>query len=60
MDRAGVRVMAKSKKEYTVVGNHAVAGHEPGTTFSSDMDAEHAQNLIDAGHIKAGKEASDG
>ena len=50
----------KKKVEYTVVGNHAVAGHEPGTTFSSDMDAEHAQNLIDAGHIKAGKETNDG
>ena len=52
--------MAKTKKNYTVVGNHEVAGNAPGTTFSSDMDDEHAQNLIDAGHIKAGKEASDG
>ena len=52
--------MPTKKKEYTVVGNHAVAGHEPGSTFSSDMDAEQAQQLIDGGHLTAGKRPEEG
>ena len=32
--------MPKKKHEYTVVGNHAVHGHEPGSTFSSDISDE--------------------
>jgi hypothetical protein len=46
--------MPTKKKEYTVVGNHAVAGNEPGSTFSSDMSDEQAQLLIDGGHLTAG------
>ena len=52
--------MPKKKHEYTVVGNHAVDGHEPGSTFSSDMDAEQAQQLIDGGHRPAGKRPEEG
>jgi hypothetical protein len=52
--------MPKKKNDYTVVGNHEINGHPPGSTFSSDMSDEHAQQLIDAGHLKAGKEANDG
>ncbi len=47
--------MTKKKNEYTVVGNHAVLGNDPGTTFSSDMSDEQAQQLIDGGHLAAGK-----
>ena len=52
--------MPKKRIEYTVVGNHAVDGHEPGSTFSSDMDAEQAQQLIDGGHLTAGKRPEEG
>jgi len=52
--------MPKKKHEYTVVGNHAVDGHEPGSTFSSDMDAEQAQQLIAGGHLTAGKRPEEG
>ncbi len=52
--------MPKKKHEYTVVGNHAVAGHEPGTTFSSDMSDEDAQRLIDGGHLAAGNRPQEG
>ena len=52
--------MPKKKHEYTVVGNHAVDGHEPGSTFSSDMDAEQAQQLIDGGHLTTGKRPEEG
>ena len=40
----------KQNHEYTVVGNHAVHGHEPGSTFSSDMSDEDAQRLNHRGH----------
>ena len=41
--------MAK-RTTYTVVGNHAVDGVEPGGTVKIE-DEERAQGLIDAGHI---------
>ena len=52
--------MPKKKHEYTVVGHHTVDGHEPGSTFSSDMDDEQAQQLIDGGHLTAGKRPEEG
>ena len=52
--------MPKKKHEYTVVGNHAVHGHEPGSTFSSDMSDEDAQRLIDGGHLAAGNRPQEG
>ena len=52
--------MPKKKNEYTVVGNHTVLGHEPGTTFSSDMDDEQANQLISGGHLAAGKRPEEG
>tara|TARA_R100001086_G_scaffold246942_1_gene180077 strand:+ start:528 stop:686 length:159 start_codon:yes stop_codon:yes gene_type:complete len=52
--------MPKKKHEYTVVGNHAVDGHEPGSTFSSDMDSDDAQRLIDGGHLAAGNRPQEG
>lgn len=52
--------MPKKKNEYTVVGNHTVLGHPPGTTFSSDMDEEQANQLIDGGHLAAGKRPEEG
>ena len=52
--------MPKKKHEYTVVGNHTVHGHEPGSTFSSDMDDEQAQQLIDGGHLTAGNRPQEG
>ena len=52
--------MPKKKHEYTVVGNHAVFGNEPGSTFSSDMSDEDAQRLIDAGHLAGGKRPQEG
>ena len=52
--------MPKKKHEYTVGGNHAGHGHEPGSTFSSDMDDEQAQQLIDGGHLTAGKRPEEG
>jgi len=52
--------MPKKKHEYTVVGNHAVDGHEPGSTFSSDMSDEDAQRLIDGGHLAAGNRPQEG
>jgi len=52
--------MPKKRNEYTVVGNHAVDGHEPGSTFSSDMSDEQAQQLIDGGHLTAGKRPEEG
>jgi len=39
------------KVEYEVVGNHAVHGHEPGTTFSAELSAEQHNQLIDGGHL---------
>jgi len=45
-------VSKKTKKvEYEVVGNHAVHGHEPGSTFSADLSAEQHKQLIDGGHL---------
>jgi len=41
----------KSKTEYTVVGNHAVHGHEPGTTFSADLPPEQHKQLGEGGHL---------
>ena len=52
--------MTRKKKEYTVVGNHAVAGHEPGSTFSSDMSDEKAKQLIAGGHLAAGTSPKEG
>ena len=53
--------MAKKQKyEYTVVGNHAVHGNEPGSTFSSDMSDEDAQRLIAGGHQTGGKRPQEG
>jgi len=52
--------MPKKKHEYTVVGNHAVDGHEPGSTFSSDMSDVQAQQLIDGGHLAAGTSPKEG
>tara|TARA_Y100001951_G_scaffold65816_1_gene52872 strand:+ start:545 stop:703 length:159 start_codon:yes stop_codon:yes gene_type:complete len=52
--------MPKKKHEYTVVGNHAVDGHEPGSTFSSDMSDEDAQRLIDGGHLAGGNRPQEG
>jgi hypothetical protein len=52
--------MPKKKHEYTVVGNHAIDGHEPGSTFLSDMSDEQAQQLIDGGHLTAGKRPEEG
>jgi hypothetical protein len=52
--------MPKKKQEYTVVGNHAVFGNEPGSTFSSDMSDEDAQRLIDGGHLAGGKRPQEG
>ena len=46
--------MPKKKNQYTVIGNHSVAGHEPGATFSSDMSEEQAEQLIKGGHLVAG------
>ena len=54
MDNVGLR-MTKKKNDYTVVGNHVVLGHDPGTTFSSGITDEQAQQLIDGGHLAAGK-----
>ena len=52
--------MPKKKHEYTVVGNHAVDSHEPGSTFSSDMSDEDAQRLIDGGHLAGGNRPQEG
>jgi len=52
--------MATKKIEYTVVGNHAVFGHEPNTTFSAVIPAEQEKQLIDGGHIVAGKRPEEG
>ena len=52
--------MPKKKHEYTVVGNHAGDGHEPGSTFSSDMSDEDAQRLIDGGHLAGGNRPQEG
>ena len=52
--------MTRKKKEYTVVGNHAVFGNEPGSTFSSDMSDEDAQRLILGGHLTGGKRPQEG
>ena len=52
--------MPKKRNEYTVVGNHTVHGHEPGSTFSSDMLDEDAQRLIDGGHLAAGNRPQEG
>ena len=52
--------MPKKKHEYTVVGNHAVDGHEPGSTSSSDMSDEDAQRLIDGGHLAGGNRPQEG
>jgi len=39
-------------KEYKIVGNHNVVGHEPGSIISDDdLAAVDVQHLIDAGHI---------
>ena len=40
-----------NKVEYEVVGNHAVYGHEPGTTFSAELSAEQHNQLIAGGHL---------
>ena len=50
----------KQNHEYTVVGNHAVHGHEPGSTFSSDMSDENAKRLIDGGHLATAKRPQEG
>ncbi len=52
--------MPTKKNEYTVVGNHTVLGHEPGTTFSASLSAEQEQQLIDGGHLVAGKRPQEG
>jgi len=52
--------MTKKKNDYTVVGNHTVLGHDPGTSFSSDMTDEQAQQLIEGGHLAAGKSPKEG
>ena len=52
--------MASKKTEYTVIGNHAVHGHEPGESFMSDMSDEAAAHLIDSGHLAVGKRPSEG
>lgn len=39
-------------KEYKIVGNHNVVGHEPGNIITDDdLVAVDVQHLIDAGHI---------
>jgi hypothetical protein len=43
--------MTKKQTQYEVVGNHAVAGNDPGTTFSADLSAEQHDQLIDGGHL---------
>lgn len=43
--------MTQKKVQYEVVGNHAVGGHDPGTTFSADLSAEQHDQLIDGGHL---------
>jgi len=52
--------MPRKKNDYTVVGNHTVLGHPPGTSFSSDMTDEQAQQLIEGGHLAAGKSPKEG
>jgi len=52
--------VTRKKKEYTVCGNHAVFGNEPGSTFSSDMSDEDAQRLIDGGHLATAKRPQEG
>jgi len=47
--------MTAKKVDYTVVGNHTVLGHAPGTTFSAALSDEQAQQLIDGGHLATGK-----
>jgi hypothetical protein len=39
-------------KEYKIVGNHSVVGHESGSIITDDdLAAVDVQHLIDAGHI---------
>jgi hypothetical protein len=52
--------VTRKKKEYTVCGNHAVFGNEPGSTFSSDMSDDDAKRLIDGGHLATAKRPQEG
>ena len=49
--------MKKTKKEYTVCGNHEVHGTAPGESFSAVLTDEQETQLIEGGHIKPGKVA---
>ena len=40
------------EKTYEVVGNHAVHGHAPGSTFAAELDAWAEKHLIEAGHLR--------
>jgi hypothetical protein len=47
-----------SKQKYEVTGTQAVHGHQPGETFTADLDPEQERFLIEVGHIsKAGAAA---
>jgi len=43
------------EKTYEVVGNHAVHGHTPGSTFTADLEAWAESHLVDAGHLRVVK-----
>lgn len=42
------------KTTYTVTGPVAVLGHEPGTSFSADLEPKHERRLLAAGHLSIG------
>lgn len=43
------------KKKYEVVGDRAVYGNDPGTTFEADLSAFDENRLIEGGHIQPAK-----
>lgn len=47
------------KKQYEVIGPHAVHGTDPGGTVTLDLTAEQEQFYLDGGHLKIVAKQSD-
>ena len=48
-----------TKTTYTVTGNTAFMGHQPGDTFDADLDEALEQRALERGSIKKGKKQTE-
>ena len=52
-------IQSMAEKTYEVVGNHAVHGHLPGSTFVADLETWAEDLLVEAGHLRPVKTAKE-